>query len=315
MDRIEALCGAAIRNASAELSEAEVEQKFDRLASRIGRLRITKRGNVTSGQLIRQGWGLFISCLYRSCEQDSVVRYRRGLDSFKEHFESKDLSKGEVWPGCELRRRLELLVQLQTRLLDASELYLSSESEAGIILPDEKILWRRHDTWRVGPFGRLTIAYYIGGLGIWATVDGVKTWFLKGGQDLSFHSTALMGFGEIAAILLATLPAILLGVALLVLWKIPANPGSLILTNKGLYHNGKWGAIHVRLNDMCPPKTDRRMLGVSLPLDDVVKLRVGIADAQWGCHVIHYLTSNSDSAVSNHRLENRGERGKKETSE
>ena len=80
-----------------------------------------------------------------------------------------------------------------------------------------------------------------------------------------------MGFGEIAAILLATLPAILLGVALLVLWKIPANPGSLILTNKGLYHNGKWGAIHVRLNDMCPPKTDRRMLGVSLPLDDVVK--------------------------------------------
>ena len=139
MDRIEALYGAAIRNASAESSEAEVGQKFDRLAMRIGRLQITKRGNVTSGQLIRQGWGLFISCLYRSCEQDSVVRYRRGLDRFKEHFKSRDLSKVEAWPGCELRRRLELLVQLQTRLLDASELYLSSESETGIILPGEKI--------------------------------------------------------------------------------------------------------------------------------------------------------------------------------
>ena len=315
MDRIEALCGAAIRYASAELSEAEVGQKFDRLASRIGRLRITKRGNVTSGQLIRQGWGLFISCLYRSCEQNSVVRYRRGLDRFKEHFESKDLSKVEVWPGCELRRRLEFLVQIQTRTFVASELYLCSDSVAGIILPDEKILWCRHNTWRVGPFGKLTIAFYLGALGIWATLDKVKTWFLEEGRDLSFYRTALMGIGEFAAILLATFAVILVGVPLILFWKIPLNKGSLILTDKGLYHNGKWGAIHVRLNDMCPPRTDRRMLGISLPLDDVVKLRVGIADAQWGCLVIHYLTSSSDSAVSNHRLENQAEKGKKETCE
>ena len=309
MDRIEALCGAAVRNASAELTDVEVRQKFDRLASRIGRLRISKRGNVTSEQLIRQGWGLFISCLYRSCEQDLIARYRRELDRFKEHFESKDASKSEVWPGC------ELLVQMQTRTLDASELYLCSDSEAGIILPDEKILWCRHNTWRVGPFGKLTIAYYIGALGIWATIDEVKTWFLKGGRDLSFYRTALMGLGEFAAILLATLAVILVGVPLILFWKIPVNKGSLILTDKGLYHNGNWGAIHVRLNDMCPPRKDRRMLGISLPLDDIVELRVGIADAHWGCLVIRYLTSNSDAAVSNHGLENQALIARKETRE
>ena len=307
MDRLEVLCGAAIRNASAEESEAEVGQKFDRLASRIGRLQISKRGNVTSSQLIRQGWGLFISCLYRSCEQDSVVRYRRGLDSFKEHFESKDVSKGEVWPGCELRRRLELLAQLQTRPFDASELYLCSDSEAGIILPYEKILWRRQDTWRVGPFGKLTIAYYIGAWGIWATIDEVITWLFERGQDLSIYGSALMGLGDYRDILLAPLALALVVVPFILFWKIPMNPGSLVLTDRGLYHNGKWGAIHVRLNDMCPPRTDRRMLGISLPLDDVVKLRVGIADAQWGCLVIHYLTSRFNSAVNDPILEKQAE--------